>query len=114
MPLIVINERVRISKRERNRMQREQKRIERMEVKPQNQVLIRKQAKKIETEVKKVFVETEKQLLKLQHKRQHDMRIHKRLAKFYQANKMWPEVEEQQEILEILGRIKRINNRNRS
>jgi hypothetical protein len=111
MPLIVINNRVRLSKREKKRLLREQKRVERLEIKPQNTAAIKRQKKQKEIIKNKELKETEAGLLELQGKRPHDMRVHKRLMKFYIANKMWAEVEEQQEILEMLDRIKRINAR---
>jgi hypothetical protein len=96
MPLIVINERARISKRERKRMKKEQKRLELMEIKPSRIVEPPPKSKKMIAVENKIFKGAEETLLELQKTHPHDMRVHKWLAKLYGERKLWPEVEERE------------------
>lgn len=63
------------------------------------------------SDTKKDFIKLlakEKRLLKLQKRRPFDIEVHIDLEKLYREQKRWAETEIQQEIIESLGRIKRL------
>ncbi len=51
---------------------------------------------------------SEKELLEIQAKNPFSLKVHKKLSDYYTEKKRFEEAENQQEILEYLGRIKRM------